>query len=503
MAEYVPYFDGMKLGQGYNTYVQQTCVEDAVTITPQKPGGDGGVQKSYSSVLIEDYDQLTRSLQISGAAAISGWGVNLEIDTTFLNRTEFETSDITYQVLVQGKNQADASSKAEFNWYEASNPHETYGDRYIADFITGGTFFARVSMKVRKKHIIEDIKASAKLAFSCFMVGGSVTAEVESAMKTIGQYSDTSIIMHSEGSGNYTRDTPADLLDLKRRADEFYDHMSEQSYRRFALLGQYGKLPNFKNHFKPLNYSYATQKSWEIFDSFSRYLFFKDLIERIPIEKFVNGGETRRDLLNFRIDEMAKIQAKVLSVKADPAVVNQPGQFEDADSFRLRILNGVKAVELHFASNVDPVHSDRTLNKFYEHRSEIPNYLLLRFSLKVFDFSAILGTTLVSFGVEQELFGSTATSGEHISDWESGFTEERYFWAFFSRGGGQDDGILVDVLYPNLEISLLSSRVDRSSSDQNHKGMSNLDAPIFIQSRGNVPLDWYKRKFCFYSHSVS
>lgn len=91
---------------------------------------------------------------------------------------QFETSDITYQVLVQGKNQADASSKAEFNWYEASNPHETYGDRYIAgtykghgtyymihanntlDFITGGTFFARVSMKVRKKHIIEDIKAS-------------------------------------------------------------------------------------------------------------------------------------------------------------------------------------------------------------------------------------------------------------------------------------------------------------------------------------------------------
>lgn len=86
-----------------------------------------------------------------------------------------------------------------------------------------------------RKCIIIELVRRAKLAFSCFMVGGSVTAEVESAMKTIGQYSDTSIIMHSEGSGNYTRDTPADLLDLKRRADEFYDHMSEQSYRRLCV----------------------------------------------------------------------------------------------------------------------------------------------------------------------------------------------------------------------------------------------------------------------------
>ncbi|KAI5839639.1 hypothetical protein DFP73DRAFT_560893 [Morchella snyderi] len=500
MAEYVPYFDGMKLGQGYNTYVQQTCVEDAVTIIPQNSGSGGGISKSYNAVRIEDYEQLTRSLRVSSAAAISGWGASTEIDTEFLNRTEFETSDITYEVLVQGRKQADASSKAEFNWYDPSDAHEKYGDRYIADFITGGTFFARISIKVAQKHITEQIKASAKLAFSCFMVGASVTAEVENAMRMISEHSETSIIMHSEGGRSYKRDTPADLLVLKQRADEFYDQMSEQSYRRFALLGQYEKLPNFKNYFKPFNYSYATQKSWEIFETFSRYVFFKDLIERIPIDKFVNGAETRRDLINSRIDEIAKIQAKVLSIKADPAAVNQPSQFEDADSFRLRILNGVKAVELHFASN-----SSGTLSKFFEQKSEIPNYMILRFSLKVFNFPAILGTTLVSFGLAPD-YGyyrpEVATSGEHISDWGNGFTEECWFWAFYNRGGGRDDRILADVFYPAFNLSLLS-RGDTSSSGKNEEGISNLDALTFTEPTAGLPDDWQKRDFSFYSHSVS
>ncbi|KAH0603203.1 uncharacterized protein H6S33_008207 [Morchella sextelata] len=373
----------MKLGQGYNTYVQQTCVEDAVTITPQEPGGSEGVKKSYDAVLIEDYNQLTRSLQISGSAAISGWGASLEIDTTFLNRTEFETSDITYQVLVQGKKQTDASSKVEFNWYEPSDAHEKYGDRYIADFITGGTFFARISIKAGKKHKTEEIKASAKLAFSCFKVGASVTTEVESAMKTISQHSGTNITMHSEGSRKHIRGTPENLLALKRKADD-------------ALLGQYEKLPNFKDQFKPMNYSYATQKSWEIFDTFSRYVFFEDMIEKVPINKFVNGAETRRALLNSRIDEMVKIQAKVLSVKADPTTVNEPGEFQDADSFRLRILVYIFPVQC------------------------LNSATYTRFSLKVFDFSAMLGTTLISFGLlsgfEETGPIQFSTSGEHVSN---------------------------------------------------------------------------------------
>jgi hypothetical protein len=86
-----------------------------------------------------------------------------------------------------------------------------------------------------RKCIITELVCRAKLAFSCFKVGASVTTEVESAMKTISQHSGTNITMHSEGSRKHIRGTPENLLALKRKADEFYDQMSQQSYRRLCV----------------------------------------------------------------------------------------------------------------------------------------------------------------------------------------------------------------------------------------------------------------------------
>lgn len=73
---------------------------------------------------------------------------------------QFESSTLTYQVEVLVQHQVGVGDKHSFNQIQTDNPKRTYGDRFIADFVRGGHFFARVSITAHNSSETSELKQS-------------------------------------------------------------------------------------------------------------------------------------------------------------------------------------------------------------------------------------------------------------------------------------------------------------------------------------------------------
>ncbi|KAJ4340574.1 hypothetical protein N0V95_007473 [Ascochyta clinopodiicola] len=188
MGEVVPYILGMQQGQGYNTYLQQLCVKDAVTIQPsEKPGNP--FRREYTSELVEDYEKLAKSMKISAGAAVSGWGQSGNVNVSILDRSEIETE----------------------------NPNETYGDCFITDFVRGGHFFARVSITACNSSETRELKQSSSVKITI----------IESTGPDKGSASGSGLTVKAEET--------SDLMAVKAKADKFYEDANSGKHN-YVLL---------------------------------------------------------------------------------------------------------------------------------------------------------------------------------------------------------------------------------------------------------------------------
>jgi hypothetical protein len=67
---------------------------------------------------------------------------------------------LTYEVKVLVQHQVSVLDKHSFNKIQTTTPHATYGDRFIADFIKGGHFYARVSITAKNSSETSELKQS-------------------------------------------------------------------------------------------------------------------------------------------------------------------------------------------------------------------------------------------------------------------------------------------------------------------------------------------------------
>jgi hypothetical protein len=149
-----PFTTGMTLGTGFNSYTQAPCLNKAVTIKPGQPlsGQPKIPQKvSYTKKLITSLSEVTSSLNVSGSVAIkygplAGSGSGLYVD-----ESKFSQSDLNFliQVDVQNERVPTGPPDEKFNKLANVGPGNfmsIYGDTYIFDIETGGTFQAVVCM---------------------------------------------------------------------------------------------------------------------------------------------------------------------------------------------------------------------------------------------------------------------------------------------------------------------------------------------------------------------
>ncbi|KAF1933692.1 uncharacterized protein M421DRAFT_88848 [Didymella exigua CBS 183.55] len=454
MGEVVPYISGMQQGQGYNTYLQQLCVKDAVTIQPsEKPGNP--FRREYTSELVEDYEKLAKSMKISAGAAVSGWGQSGNVNVSILDRSEvcmnvhhpndqkltgmqFESSTLTYQVEVLVQQQVSVGDRHSFNKIGTENPNETYGDRFITDFVRGGHFFARVSITARNSSETRELKQSAEMAFTMYGVQGKVTQEVEDAVSSIKRSSSVKITIvestgpdkgSASGSGLTVKaEETSDLMAVKAKADKFYEdaNSGKHNYVLFAVLGKYTNLANFGNSFVPFDYSEASRRSWKLFDDFTLYQAAEKLIKTVPGGKFKNGSGQQEELANKAIDNFGDIRDRVINISKHPEIAREIPNHQDPSSFRLKVLKAIKTVTYHAQSkpiaNTPDYWTDICLPSLDSGSAHL-------FTFPAFDFDSLIGTHVISFGKRNNSEDYICLIGERAKDID-GYKEESHFWVF-------------------------------------------------------------------------
>ncbi|GLA52056.1 hypothetical protein AnigIFM63604_008684 [Aspergillus niger] len=397
MAELVPYFDGMQQGQGYNTYLQQIGVADAVTITPGQPES-ATYDLFYRSERIDEYTKLAQSLEISAGAAISGWGQSSQIDAGYLDRLSFESSTVTYQVEVSSRQQASIGNSYSFNQISTDTPNRLYGDRFIADFIRGGQYFARVSISAVNKSTSQEIRQASEVAFSMYGVTGSVTNEVRSAVETINRHSRVTVWIHTSGGGGRSgvihaephdgEDSP--LFAIKEGADNFYQELREGKHRYRRLAGTF--LEILRNMMRTLN----------------------------SLGRFINGREQQAELYEEGANILSVIRTKVQAVNENPEEINSPFSYPSPEDYKKLVLLAIRTVTM--------IAQERTLDNGSFSDIALPTLqgnARTLFKFQTYDFDTGFGNTVVSFGRRDSSF--ICLSGQRVSD---GYREESVFWAF-------------------------------------------------------------------------
>ncbi|CAG9986808.1 unnamed protein product [Clonostachys byssicola] len=390
----VPFADGMTEGQGFNSYLQQTCVYDAVTVDPTD-GPNTPVDISYQSTEINDYNELLQTLDISAGAGVSGWGTETKIDSKFLNRTEIKKSLLTYVVKVDAQRQPSGRSKYTFNWKESSDPQGKYGDRFISDFVKGGALFARVSIITNENSTSQELKVAAKTAFKVYGANVEITSEINKAIQKIQKTSEVKIYLHYVGTPTEMQLSDGadnDMVRLKQVADAFYKSAPKQGYRRFALLEKYTNIPNFDNEFQPLDYTEAEDRSWAIFNAFTKCLVIQNMIRAIDSSHYTSG-RTGRDRLDTKVSkQLQAYRSWVNEVSKNPQKAESPPE-NDPETLQTEVLLAVKK-KTYIAQSIVMANNMKThFIDDYQH----PRAKQL-FSFEAYDFDQVMATTKVIFG---------------------------------------------------------------------------------------------------------
>ncbi|KAG9194358.1 hypothetical protein G6011_04393 [Alternaria panax] len=437
MGEVVPYKAGMQHGQGYNTYLQSLCVKDAVTIDRHEDK-DPAFTREYDSEFIEEYEKIAKSMKISAGAAVSGWGQSGNVNVSILNRSEFESSTLTYEVKVLVQHQVSVLDKHSFNKIETSNPHATYGDRFIADFIKGGHFYARVSITAKNSSETSELKQSAELAMTMYGVSGKVTQEVEQAVSSIKRNASVKItIIESTGTNKNSTsggsfavqaEESSDLLAVKAKADQFYKDADtgKHSYILFAVLGKYRNLSNFGSYFVPFDYQIASLRSWALFNDFTLYKAIETMIKAVPAGKFKDGSERKTQLSNQAINIFENIRNRVHRIAEHPEVAKETPDHEKPDNFRLEVLKAIKTVDFHAQSKIIPNTDDYWTDMILPSKGSSEEHL---FTFPAFDFGDLIGTEVISFGKKNSAEDYICLIGERATSVD-GYKELSHFWIF-------------------------------------------------------------------------
>lgn len=188
----VPYNDSMRLGQGYNSFLQTPCVHNAVhlgedqdhdgvvdhvqttaegdeepslPVYPETSRRDIPQVVSYSSRLVNKMSEVIKSMNISAGNSIKNGGVNVSGNSLDVDELKFSSSDLNIVVSVKVVNQQiELFDRAEFippSFSVGSKKfHEIYGDSYIGGFIEGGDLHGIISVKVLDVSKKEQVKAA-------------------------------------------------------------------------------------------------------------------------------------------------------------------------------------------------------------------------------------------------------------------------------------------------------------------------------------------------------
>ncbi|KGQ05951.1 hypothetical protein BBAD15_g8781 [Beauveria bassiana D1-5] len=324
-GETVPFSNGLTLGQGYNTYLNHGCRHNAVNVSLKPDSQSPQLQIDYRAIQINKYEQLVSVLETSAGAAVKATvesGPSAGTTASFLDKSSFESSFLTYVVKVDVEKQTSSDASFALNWDNAADT-SVYCDRFISHFIKGGALFARVDIKTTDSSKHKAIEQSAKAAFNAFGANVELTQSLKTSMTEIQKSSEVDMQFVYIGapsdaqqtvSGNGSGGDAAQLVQLKTIADNFLARAKDSEWKRRAVLEKYEHVPNWSKQFQVPDYTTA-----------------KDYV--ISPENYIGGATTRNQVLGVINKALSDILDWVKKVTVDPAsaaklpAVTAPGEY--------------------------------------------------------------------------------------------------------------------------------------------------------------------------------
>jgi hypothetical protein len=163
----------MRLGQGFNSYTQQICINEAVTVDrPPVTITPPSQIVTYSSRYVSKISDVTNSMNISGALNIKYGMVSGGASGSFIDSSKFQQSDINFLVTVKVVNQTQQADPealvfkpllqqgvASAGAMTSEQFTKKFGDCFISGFQEGGEFYGLISIKVLETTKKTDILA--------------------------------------------------------------------------------------------------------------------------------------------------------------------------------------------------------------------------------------------------------------------------------------------------------------------------------------------------------
>ncbi|MCJ1394266.1 hypothetical protein MMC18_007144 [Xylographa bjoerkii] len=289
MSFLAPFSSYMKLGQGFNSYTQEVCIEDAVLIEPNQtatrsssifrpevpvpplrvcsetaapssvpekvapPCKNLSQIVTYSSRSVCNMADIIDALNLSASASIKYGTVKGSGSASFVNENKVSQSDVSYIITVKVTNETSTiADHMVFNPLENMDPkHFTdfFGDCFISGFLEGGEFSAIISIKVNDKSKIREVKAAAEVDLAIAAAPGltaGASTSVDKKKTSVWNDTETTISVNWSGGGEIKDPaTKWDLATVVNVASRFPHLVETSAQRTSAILTKYTSLRSF------------------------------------------------------------------------------------------------------------------------------------------------------------------------------------------------------------------------------------------------------------------
>lgn len=289
-----PYNDTMRLGQGYNSFLQLPCVDSAVKIHQSDiqthvaradPSASVSQVVSYNSRFVERISDVARSMNVSAASSIKSGTIGISGNYLSVDEAKFADSDLNAVISVKVINRTTSTTKnpafSELNRkMKMTNEtfFQTFGDCYISGFIEGGDLNGIISIKIPDATKKANIEAALKGVMSGSSNEFKLSEEfTSSALESALQETETTITVNWSGGGQIKPDGEEWTLEsLLRAASGFPARVATCPQKTWAVLTPYFQNQSFvkwaaESKICVPTFSHIEQYTYNLLDSYVLY----------------------------------------------------------------------------------------------------------------------------------------------------------------------------------------------------------------------------------------
>lgn len=223
-----PYNNAMRLGQGFNSFTQKICMNDAVvkgsTVTDRASSDDRpkGISQivSYSSRFVDKLSDVTDAMNVSASLSIKTGTIGGSASGTYIDSDKFKTSDLNFFIQVKVTNQThmarDYVNFQKLNEFPLTKFTDIYGvsqcnsrcahyhciltfpkDTFISGWEEGGELNALISVKVKDKTKTSKIQAALEASLGTPALSGAIKGEGSIDKTDVETSTETTISMYA------------------------------------------------------------------------------------------------------------------------------------------------------------------------------------------------------------------------------------------------------------------------------------------------------------------